>query len=85
QPYQRRWRRLRRIQHAPTNPMGYIQELEAELTAMLADLGEAEQRQVVRYVKEKILESYKNGIMSAKLVDANKEASKQSRRLSREK
>jgi len=63
--------------------MGYIQEIEEELKTRLADLGEREQKEVIRFVKEKILESYRNGIMSAKLTAADKEATKQSRRFAR--
>ncbi len=56
--------------------MGYIQdlELEQELNEILSDLPEERQEKIIRFIKEKILESYKNGIMSAKLVKAEKEA-----------
>ena len=61
--------------------MGYIQELEQELQTRLADLGEREQKEVIRFVKEKILESYRNGILSAELTAADKEAERATRRL----
>ena len=63
--------------------MGYLQAFEQELKARLANLEEREQKDVIRFVKEKILESYKNGIMSVKLTAADKEATKQSRRFAR--
>lgn len=63
--------------------MGYLQEFEQELKARLANLEEREQKDVIRFVKEKILESYRNGIMSAKLTAADKEATKQTHRFAR--
>lgn len=54
--------------------MGYIQDLEQELNEMLSDLPEERQEKIIRFIKEKILESYKNEIMSAKLVKAEKKA-----------
>jgi uncharacterized membrane-anchored protein len=63
--------------------MGYIQELEQELTARLAGMDESEQQETIRWVKEKIIESYKNGIMSAKLGRENKEAAQKPRRFSK--
>jgi len=63
--------------------MGYIQELEQELKVRLANLEEREQKEAIPFVKEKSLESYCNGIMSAKLTAADREATKQSRRFAR--
>lgn len=63
--------------------MGYIQELEQELTARLTGMDERAQQETIRWVKEKILESYKNGLMIAKVVKANKEAEQKTRRFSR--
>ena len=54
--------------------MDYIQDLEQELNEMLSDLPEERQKKIIRFIKVKVLESYKNGIMSAKLVKAEKEA-----------
>ena len=44
--------------------MTYIQEFEAELTKKLA--GPEETAVIVRWVSEKVLESYKNGITAGK-------------------
>ena len=65
--------------------MGYIQEIEEELQTRLANLEEREQKEVIRFVKEKILESYKNGIAYAKPADAGKEATRTAREFSRRK
>ena len=62
------------------NPMGYIQDLEQELNEMLSDLPEERQKKIIRFIKVKVLESYKNGIMSAKLVKAEKEAERKARK-----
>jgi hypothetical protein len=64
-------------------PMGYIQELEAELTQRLARLEEHERRALIRFVKEKLLESFKNGLLAAKMADASNEAKRESRRFGR--
>lgn len=63
--------------------MGYIQELETKLKEMLSALDEKKQKEVIKYVKEKALESYRNGIISTRLVDADKEAKEKSRRFGR--
>ena len=63
--------------------MGYIQDLDIELQKRLADLEEDRQKELIRFVKEKILESYRNGIMSAKMVKADKEAGRKTRKFSR--
>ena len=60
--------------------MGYIQDLEQELNEMLSDLPEERQKKIIRFIKVKVLESYKNGIMSAKLVKAEKEAERKTRK-----
>ena len=60
--------------------MGYIQDLEQELNEMLSDLPEERQKKIIRFIKVKVLESYKNGIMSAKLVKAEKEAERKARK-----
>ncbi len=60
--------------------MGYIQDLEQELNEMLSDLPEERQKKIIRFIKETVLESYKNGIISAKLVQAGKEAERKARK-----
>jgi HSP20 family molecular chaperone IbpA len=63
--------------------MGYIQDLEIELQNRLADLEEDRQKELIRFVKEKIVESYRNGIMSVKMVKAGKEAERKTRKFSK--
>jgi uncharacterized membrane-anchored protein len=63
--------------------MGYIQNIEQELKGRLYRLSEDQQKAVIRFVKERILESYRNGIMSAKMVKAGKEAESKTRQFSR--
>ncbi len=41
--------------------MGYIRELEAELREMLGDLPDEKVRAIVKFLKEKVYESYQNG------------------------
>ena len=53
--------------------MGYITDLEQELTTLLHH---GDEQALIKLVKEKVLESYKNGILSAKLVKADKDASR---------
>ena len=53
--------------------MGYLQEIEAELHEKLKDLPEAKQKQLNRYIKEKILESYKNGLQTTQVLNAYKQ------------
>ena len=60
--------------------MGYIQDLEQELNEMLSDLPEERQKKIILYVKKTVLESYKNGILSARLVQAGKEAERKARK-----
>ena len=60
--------------------MGYIQDLEQELNEMLSDLPEERQKKIIRFIREKVLESYKNGIMSAKFVKAGMEAKRKARK-----
>ena len=63
--------------------MGYLQEFESELAARLADLGESEQKEVIRFVKEKVLESYKNGLKAPKRTGAGNKAGQESSRVVR--
>lgn len=46
--------------------MGYIQDLERELREKLEDMNDPENHEVIKFFKEKILESYKNGIEAGK-------------------
>jgi hypothetical protein len=41
--------------------MGYIRELEQELREMLTDLPEEKIAPVIKFVKEKVYDSYQNG------------------------
>ena len=60
--------------------MGYIQDLEQELNEILPDLPEERQKKIILYVKKTVLESYKNGILSARLVQAGKEAERKAKK-----
>ena len=64
--------------------MGYLQELKAELRQMLGELDEAKQEEIARFVGRKILESYRNGIESVKILEAGKKAQARSERVRRE-
>jgi hypothetical protein len=46
--------------------MGYIQEIGEKLKQDLAGLPGEEQEKIIRFVKERILESFKNGIKTGK-------------------
>jgi len=41
--------------------MGYIRDLERELREMLSDLSPDKSDSIVKYVKEKVYDSYQNG------------------------
>jgi len=45
--------------------MGYIRDLERELRGMLTDLEPEKVDSVVKFVKEKVYDSYQNGRASA--------------------
>ena len=60
--------------------MGYIQDLERELTELLQD---GDEQAVVKFVKEHIVESYKNGITAANLVKADKDAGRKAKSFAR--
>ncbi len=64
--------------------MGYIIDLEKELEKRLSDLEEERKNNLIKFVKQVVLESYKNGIMSAKMVKAGKEADRKTRQFSRD-
>ena len=49
--------------------MGYIQDFERELTDLLQN---ADEQAVIRFVKEKVMESYWNGTKATKTIDGNK-------------
>ena len=46
--------------------MGYIKDLEHELREMLTELSPEEADSVVKFVKEKVYDSYKNGKAAVK-------------------
>jgi hypothetical protein len=54
--------------------MGHIQELEREFRALLA---KDDKENIVKFVKEKVFESYRNGLRDA---GKSKEPSKQTRK-----
>jgi hypothetical protein len=63
--------------------MGYLTELQQELRALLGEMEEAQQKKIARFVGAKILESYRNGLLAAKLVKVAKEAEHVARRVNR--
>lgn len=65
--------------------MGYILDLEKELESRLADLKEDRRKELIRFVKRSVVESFKNGIMAAKMVKADKESKRKAREFTREK
>jgi len=58
--------------------MGYIQDFDRELDAMFARGDDKDT--IVRFVKKVVVESYKNGIMAAKMADADHDASRKAKR-----
>jgi len=60
--------------------MGYLQELQEELRTLLGDLDEAKQKEVARFVGKKILESYRNGIASVRVLEAGKRVAENNRK-----
>jgi hypothetical protein len=46
--------------------MGYMQTIETALRERLAELPAEQQNDIIRFIKEKLLESYKNGMDAAK-------------------
>ena len=48
--------------------MGYIQDFERELTTLLEN---GDEQALIKFVKEKVLESYWNGTKATKTVDGN--------------
>ena len=45
--------------------MGYIHDVEKGLRSLLANVEQEDQEAIVRYCKDKILESYRNGMEAA--------------------
>ena len=41
--------------------MGYLQDLQQEVRQLLGDLAEERQKEIARWVGNKVLESYRNG------------------------
>ena len=68
------------IPNIPNNPMGYIHDLERDLIELLQ---EGDEQAVIKFVKEHIVESYKNGIMAAKLVKADKDTTRATKQFAR--
>ena len=60
--------------------MGYIHDVEKGLRVLLANVRPDDQEAIVRYCKDKILESYRNGIETAKNGDTNTPAAPQRRK-----
>jgi len=63
--------------------MGYLQDLQKELRALLGDLDEAQQKKIARFVGEKILESYKNGLATGRQTNADQETARKTRKFAR--
>jgi|GEM_PF-1389244 len=51
--------------------MGYIQDLEKELRE---ELGHMDAEQLIKYFKDKILESYRNGLKAGKATRGSRRA-----------
>ena len=51
--------------------MGYIHDVEKGLRVLLANVRPDDQEAIVRFCKDKILESYRNGMETAKNGDTN--------------
>ncbi len=60
--------------------MGYIIDLEKELEQRLADFNEEKKKDLINFVKRSVLESYENGIMTAKMDKAGKEAEEEAKK-----
>ena len=64
--------------------MGYIIDLEKELEQRLSGLDEKKRNSLIKFVKQAVVESYKNGIMLARMSKARKEANNKGRQFSRD-
>ena len=53
--------------------MGYINEFGERLAPMLSELSEENRRAIIRFVKDELLRSYKNGLRDAKDFDDEKD------------
>ena len=60
-----------------------IIDLEKELEEKLSDLDEEKRNSLIKFVKQAVVQSYKNGIMLAKMAKAGKEANRETRQFSR--
>ncbi len=49
--------------------MGYITELGERLEAMLSELPEEDRRAAIRFIKDELLTSYRNGLRDARDTD----------------
>ena len=56
--------------------MGYIQDLERDLRKLLQGIEKNKQDEIVRFVAEKVLESYKNGLKGVKSAKQSKKFGK---------
>jgi hypothetical protein len=56
--------------------MGYIIDLEKELEERLSGLDEKKKNSLIKFVKQAVVESFKNGIMLARMGKALKDANK---------
>ena len=64
--------------------MGYINDLEAQLQKKLSELDEKKRNDLIKFIKQAVVESYKNGIMLARMAKAGKEANRKGRQFSRD-
>ncbi len=63
--------------------MGYIHDIEQVLTERLSDLAEERQNEVIQFVKERVLESYKNGIEAGEKGKTGQRSNRKDRRFAR--
>ena len=60
--------------------MGYIHDVERGLRVLLTNVRPDDQEAIVRFCKDKILESYRNGMETGKNHDTNTPAAPQPRK-----
>ena len=63
-----------------TNRMGYIQDIEQKIRKLLA---EGDDDVTIAYIKDQLLKSYRNGILSVKFPKAGKEAEQETQAIAR--
>ena len=68
--------------------MGYLQDLQQEVRQLLGDLAEERQKEIARWVANKVLESYRNGQTNGqaatRLAQAEKGLQRAGQRLARQ-